>query len=190
MKRFIQSAFLALFVAGILSFSFSEKALAQETEVVTLIKFSDYQCPACKYFIPIENQLKEEYGDKLRFVHKNFPLSIHEHAQLAARTAEAAKVQGKFDEMYALIFEGQEQWSRGNAEAIFLGYAKEIGLDFEQFEKDMKSAEMQRIVMADRRQGRSAGVNSTPTYFINGKKLEGNPRTYEGFKALIDAELK
>jgi protein-disulfide isomerase len=171
---------------------FSANVLAQQTgddadsAKINIIKYSDYQCPACKYFVSIEKQLEEEYGDDLNIVTKHFPLNMHAHAQLASRAAEAARVQGKYQEMHDMIFAGQEQWARGNAEAMFIGYARDLDLDMEQFRADMNSAEMQRIVMADKREGLDLDVNSTPTFYINGMKLEQNPRTYEAFKAIID----
>ena len=152
---------------------------------VTVLKFSDFQCPACKYFVPFEEQLKEDYGDDINIVYKNFPLGMHSYAQLAARSVEAARKQGKFHEYHDLLFEGQEQWSQGNAEAIFIGYARSLELDVDMFRTDMNSAEMNRLVMEDRREGRELGVNSTPTFFVNGDKIESNPRSYEAFKAII-----
>lgn len=164
--------------------------LAQEAEgtdtKITIVKYSDYQCPACKYFVSVEEQLKEEYGDDITIITKHFPLNMHEYAQLASRAVEAARVQGKYKEMHNMIFDGQEQWARGNAEGMFLGYAKSLDLDVEQFRNDMNSADMQRIVMADKREGLNLNVNSTPTFFVNGTKLEQNPRTFEMFKSIID----
>tara|TARA_R110000868_G_scaffold306734_4_gene568149 strand:+ start:11455 stop:12072 length:618 start_codon:yes stop_codon:yes gene_type:complete len=153
---------------------------------VTLVKYSDYQCPACKYFVPFEHQLKEDFGDDINIVVKNFPLSMHPYAHVAARSSEAARKQGKYQEMHDMIFEGQEMWSRGNAETIFIGYAQTLGLNVEQFKQDMNSADMNRIVMDDRREGRELGVASTPTFFINGDKIESNPSTYPAFKALVE----
>ena len=153
---------------------------------VTLVKYSDYQCPACKYFVPFEHQLKEDFGDDINIVVKNFPLSMHPYAHVAARSSEAARKPGKYQEMHDMIFEGQEMWSRGNAETIFIGYAQTLGLNVEQFKQDMNSADMNRIVMDDRREGRELGVASTPTFFINGDKIESNPSTYPAFKALVE----
>lgn len=183
-----------LFLLSLLvTFFISAPLLAQDEATdaeVTIIKYSDYQCPACKYFVSIEEKLKEEFGDDVVIVTKHFPLNMHEHAQVAARAAEAARVQGKYQEMHDLIFEGQEQWARGNAEAMFIGYAKSLDLDVEQFKEDMNSADMQRIVMHDKREGLGLGVNSTPTFFINGTKLERNPRTYEAFKAIVEGVIE
>lgn len=157
---------------------------------VTLVKYSDYQCPACKYFVPFEHQLKEDYGDDIKIIVKNFPLSMHPYAHVAARSSEAARKQGMYQEMHDMIFEGQEQWSSGNAEAIFIGYARALGMNVEQFQQDMNSADMNRIVMSDRREGLELGVGSTPTFFINGEKMESNPSTYSAFKAVIEEYLK
>ena len=153
---------------------------------VTLVKYSDYQCPACGYFLPFEQQLKEDFGNEIQIVVKHFPLNFHAYAHVAARSVEAARKQGKYGEMHEMIFAGQQQWSEGNAEAIFVGYAQSIGLDVEMFTKDMNSAEMNRLVMADRREGRDLGVSATPTFFINGDKIENNPKTYPAFKALVE----
>ncbi len=153
---------------------------------VHLVKFSDYQCPACKVFVPFVNQLKQDFGDDIKVTYKHFPLSMHPYAHLAARSAEAARVQGKYKEMHDMIFAGQEQWSRGNAEATFIGYARALDLDVQKFQQDMNSADMNRIVMADRREGRDLGVNSTPTFFINGDKIENNPGSYPAFKAIVE----
>ncbi|MDR9417683.1 DsbA family protein [Gracilimonas sp.] len=183
-----------LFLLTFLVALFSMPLMAQETEEtepeVTIIKYSDFQCPACKYYVSIEEQIKEAYGDDVAIIYKHFPLNIHPHAQVAARAAEAARAQGKFQEMHDLIFEGQEQWARGNAEAMFIGYARELDLDVEQFQNDMNSADMQRIVMADKREGLDLNVNSTPTFYINGTKLEQNPRTFEQFKSIIDGMME
>ncbi len=159
-----------------------------EAEVI-IVKYSDYQCPACKYYYEFVQKAKQDFGGKIEVVYKHFPLNSHPYAEIAARSAEAAKKQGKFAEMNELIFAGQEQWSRGNAEGFFLGYAEHLGLNMADFRKDMNSAQMQRIVVSQKREGLALGVNSTPTMYINDIKVENNPRYYEGFKALIEEAL-
>lgn len=180
-----------LFLLTVFAMIFSGSLLAQSSDAseakITIIKYSDYQCPACKHYVPIEKDLKEAYGDDISITTKHFPLSMHEFAQVASRAVEAARVQGKYKAMHDMIFEGQEQWARGNAEAMFMGYARELDLDVEKFRSDINSAEMQRIVMADKREGLGLNVNSTPTFFVNGVKVERNPRTVEDFKAIIDS---
>lgn len=181
--------FLSLLITFLISAPlFAQDGVMDEADV-KIVKYSDYQCPACKYFVSIEEQLEEEFGDDISIVTKHFPLNMHEYAQVAARAVEAAREQGKYQEMHDMIFEEQEQWARGNAEAMFIGYAKSLDLDVEKFQEDMNSADMQRIVMADKREGLNLGVNSTPTYFINGTKLEQNPRTYEAFKSIVEGVL-
>lgn len=180
-----------LFVLTVFAFIFSAPLFAQNSEAgeakINIVKYSDYQCPACKYYVSIEEELKEEYGDEISITTKHFPLSMHEFAQVASRAAEAARVQGKYQEMHDMIFAGQEQWARGNAETMFIGYARDIGLDVDQFRSDMNSAEMQRIVMADKREGMELDVNSTPTFYVNGAKVERNPRTTAEFKTIIES---
>lgn len=184
MKR----GFLLLTLIGLL---FTGTALAQDSEPkVTIVKYSDYQCPACKYFVDIEKKLKEEYGSTIEITTKHFPLNMHEYAQLAGRAVEAAGQQGKAHEMHDIIFEGQEQWARGNAEGTFIGYAKELDLDVQQFRSDLNSAEMQRIVMEEKKEGMNLNVSSTPTFFINGEKLDRNPRTFEAFKTIVDKYME
>lgn len=180
-----------LFLLTVFALMFSAPMFAQNSETgearINIVKYSDYQCAYCKYYIPIEKELKEEYGDDISITTKHFPLSMHEFAQLASRAAEAARVQGKYQEMHDMIFAGQEQWSRGNAETMFIGYASELDLDVEKFRSDMNSAEMQRIVMADKREGMELDVNSTPTFYVNGTKVERNPRTTAEFKTIIES---
>lgn len=180
---------LTLFAVFLSGSVFAQESGADEAKI-NIIKYSDYQCPACKYYVSIEEELKEAYGDDISITTKHFPLNMHEHAQLASRAAEAARQQGKYQEMHDMIFAGQEQWARGNAESMFIGYAKSLDLDMEQFRNDLNSADMQRIVMADKRAGLEINVNSTPTFVINGQKLEQNPRSLEQFKAIIDGMLK
>ena len=156
---------------------------------VVIEKYSDYQCPACAYYHSFLKQIKQDYGSEVRIDMKHFPLAQHQYAQVAARSAEAARVQGKFDEMHDLIFAGQQQWSRGNAEAIFIGYAESLDLDVDKFTADMNSADMNRIVMANRRQGVEIGLSSTPTFVINGEKIESNPGSYPLFKELVESYM-
>lgn len=184
-------ALLSLLVIG--CSSKQNEATAQENSEaakLTLTEYSDYQCPACAYFHPIVDSLKKTYGNDLEVVYKDFPLNSHQFAALAARAAEAAKNQGKFLEMHNKLFENQQQWSSGDAESRFVGYAKEIGLDIEQFKQDLNAAETQKAVMEEKQEGVQMGVDSTPTFFINGEKLQQNPPSYEDFKALIDVYMK
>lgn len=188
MKR---GLFLTLLL-GLLSIGLTnaQDKTTSESPALKITKFSDYQCPACKYYGQMLDQAKKDFGTRIEVTYKNYPLRMHQYADLAARAAEAAKAQDKFIEMHEMLFTGQERWSRGNAEAIFIGYAQSLDLDMDQFKADMNSARMNRVVLADKREGTALGVNSTPTFFIDGKKVDRLPNSYPAFKALIESKLK
>ena len=145
---------------------------ATSTEsVATLIEYSDFQCPACASFFPVVERLISENGDKVRFVYRHFPLPQHANAVPAAIAAEAAGTQGKFWEMYTLLFEKQDEWALvANPKTLFTQYATEIGLNLEKFDTDYNSEEAKERVNAGVRSGLKAGVNSTPTFYLNGEK--------------------
>lgn len=157
---------------------------------VTLVEYSDFQCPACGAYYPLLKQLRDEFGDKIIFAYRHFPLyQIHANAGVAARAAEAAGKQGKFWEMHDVIFETQELWSlEHDAREIFLRYAESLGMDMEQFKKDIDSDEVKAEVQSDLESGIRSRVNSTPTFFLSGEKI-ANPRNYDEFKKLIEAAL-
>lgn len=164
---------------------------ANNNVTVVLTEYSDFQCPACAYFFPIVEKLKENYGSKLEVNYRHFPLNSHQYAMLAARAAEAARNQGKFKAMHDLLFQNQRQWSSsGNPQPAFINYAKKLGLDISQFKDDLNSAETQQAVIEQKRAGEERGVNSTPTFYINGEQVISLPQTYEQFKALVDIYVK
>ena len=155
---------------------------------ITLVKYSDYQCPRCAYYHLIVAQLVKELGDEFRFVFRHFPLRSHANAKAAATAAESAGRQGKFWEMHDLLFSQQDYWTRkAQTETfeIFLQYAVSLNLDVNQFQEDFTSQEIIDKVNGDYQEGRRAGVRSTPTFFLNGQKIMNKPPTYEGFKTLI-----
>lgn len=155
---------------------------------ITLVKYSDYQCPRCAYYHKVVAKLVEELGGEFRFIFRHFPLRNHFNAKPAAIAAESAGRQGKFWEMHDLLFSHQEHWAKkAQAEAleIFLQYAASLNLDVDQFQSDFISQEIIDKINDDYQEGRRADVRSTPTFFLNGKKIMNKPPTYEGFKALI-----
>ena len=157
--------------------------------MVVVTEYSDFQCPACKTYYPVIQTLAEEYGDKVAFVYRHFPLPQHQHAKRAPYAAEAAGKQGKFWEMHDKIFDNQDAWSRAeSAEGIFLGYARELGLDEDAFAQDSASDETAIRVKKDLEEGRQARINATPTFFINGSKIE-SPRSYDEFKRIISERI-
>ncbi|MBU6415407.1 DsbA family protein [Patescibacteria group bacterium] len=154
---------------------------------VVLVEYSDFQCPACGRYEPLLRQLAHEFGNKLEFVYRYFPLrQIHINAELSAVAAEAAGKQGKFWEMHDAIFDRQDDWAESpGARAMFIGYAEDLKLNVEKFKADLDSREIADRIEKDFQGGERAGVDSTPTFFLNGQKIP-NPRTYAEFQTLIN----
>ena len=139
---------------------------------IKIVEFADFQCPACAAAYPITKKIIEQNSQKVYFVARHYPLPSHDNAQIAAKAVEAAANQGKFWEMYELLFLRQKDWSgKNNAEEIFTDYAKELSLDIETFENDLDPAV--GTINTDYADGNKLGVNSTPTFFINGQKYTG-----------------
>ena len=160
---------------------------------VTLIEYSDLQCPACKAFQPILTSLMAEFDDHILFAYRHYPLkTIHQNAVIAAQAAEAAGLQGKFWEMHDKLFETQTLWgtqSRSGAIEDFTEYAVELGLDAEKFKTDIESAEVEDKVEGSFRTATDAGLNSTPTFFLNGEQIR-NPKNLEEFRNVIRNALE
>jgi protein-disulfide isomerase len=155
-----------------------------ESAAVTVVEFSDFQCPFCKRVTPTLDQILNEYGGRVRIAFKHLPLDIHPMAMAAHIAAEAANRQGKFWEMYQRIFANQQDL----APATFTRYARELGLDVVRFERDVASSEVRARVDADKELADSLEVTGTPGFFVNGRFLSG-AQPFESFKRLIDAEL-
>lgn len=157
---------------------------------VALIEYGDFQCPACSQYYPIVKQIAETYKDKITVQFRNFPLiQIHPNAMAAHRAAEAADKQGKFWEMHDLLYETQNDWaSSNNAGPIFESYAQQLGLDMGKFKTDVASEEINALINADRQEGNKIGANSTPTFVLDGVKVD-NPRSLEDFTKLIDEAI-
>ncbi|HEY4479160.1 MAG TPA: DsbA family protein [Candidatus Paceibacterota bacterium] len=150
----------------------------------TLLEYSDFECPACRAYYPVLKQIHDEFGSKIRFVYRHFPLTQHANARLAARAAEAAGVQGKFWEMHDRIFDTQETWAaKPDAEQKFIALAEELGLDMTKFEKDMRSKSIGDKIDSHYSGGQSYGVNVTPTFFINNTRFTFN--SFEEMKKAI-----
>ncbi len=151
---------------------------------VTVVEFSDFQCPFCKRVNPTLVEVEKAYGDKVRIGFKHLPLPMHPQALPAAIAAEAARRQGKFWPMHDKLFADQQNLS----EETFVKYAKELGLNGEQFKKDLASPEVRAKVDADAREANTLGVNGTPGFFINGRFLSG-AQPFPAFKQIIDEEI-
>lgn len=156
---------------------------------VTVTEFGDFQCPACKAFEPIMQQLRQDYGNKVKIVYKHFPLTqIHANAMPSARAAQAASLQGKFWQYHDLLYEKQEEWSNlPDSTDKFVEYAKTLKLDIERFQKDMKSKSVQAAIDKEADEGISIGVNATPTVYVNSIKVSVSG--YNELKKIIDQAL-
>lgn len=157
----------------------------------TLVEFADFQCPACASAHPTIKKTLETYKGRVNYVFRHFPLTqIHKNALAAAQAAEAAGAQGKFWEMADILFVNQKEWSESNDPlGIFIEYAKKLGIDADKFENAVKSNTYRSKIQEDTSDGNSLGVNSTPTYYVDGKKLEGVPNENTLSKT-IDEALK
>lgn len=137
---------------------------------VTVVEFSDYECPHCAAAIPVLRQISRDFEGRVRMVHMNFPLSGHIHAMPAARAALAAGRQNKFWEMNDLLFQNQRHLETQDIER----YATQLGLDMVRFRTDSASPETEAAVQATRREGERLQISGTPTIFINGRRFELN----------------
>jgi len=145
----------------------SAATLGNNQAATFLVEFSDFQCPACKTFSSLVKEVVEKNKDNLFFSYRHFPLSQHKLAVPAALAAEAAGEQGKFWEMHDYIFANQESLS----EEFLLAAADKLGLDKEKYEKAFKEKIYQDKINKDLSDGTKFGVDSTPTFFLNGEKL-------------------
>jgi len=170
----------------------ADQVRGPETAPITLIEYSDFQCPACAAYFPIIQKLKEDLGEDLRFVYRHYPLrQIHPNAQGSAQAAEAAGKQGQFWEMHDLIFKNQTRWSSLSARdalKTFTGYAKDLGLDENKFTDDFNSDAVNAKIKADEKGGTSLGIPGTPTFFLNGQPL-ASPQSYENFLQTLQEEI-
>ena len=158
---------------------------------VNLTEYGDFECPACKAYFPLVDQIVEEYGDRVAFQFRHFPLTqIHANALIASRAAEAAGKQNKFFEFHDILYQQQDNWKTvSDPTSFFEGYATQLSLNIEQFKADLRSSEASDSINADRKVAQDLGSSSTPTFVLNGKRLETNPTDLEGFKKLLDEAL-
>ena len=153
---------------------------------VTLIEYSDFQCPACEAKFFVVSKLLTEASTTIRFAYRYFPLPQHANAISSSMAAEAAGAQGKFWDMYDLLFTNHTDWTElADPTSVYVGYAKKIGLDTDKFTTDLSSTTLRAEIDANLADGQAIGINATPTFFINGKVIN-TPQTYAEFKDLID----
>lgn len=158
--------------------------LGNKDAKVVIVEFADFECPFCSRARALIKAAHQKHPDKVAVYFKQFPLSFHQHSTLAATAALAAHKQGRFWEMYDLLFDNQTQLS----EKKILEFAQGLGLNMDTFAKDWKSPEIQDLVQKQVKQGNDAAVNSTPTFFINGRRYVGEPSP-EAFLQAVEREL-
>jgi len=151
---------------------------------VTIVEFSDFECPFCSRAAEATTKLKEKYGDKVRFVFRQFPLSFHKNAHLAAEAALAAHAQGKFWEFHDKLFANQQKLDRESLE----GFAKELGLNVPTFKKALDSKAHVATVDAEMKLGEEVAVQGTPTMFLNGARI-ADPTNFETISQQIEKAL-
>jgi protein-disulfide isomerase len=158
---------------------------------VTLEEFADFQCPSCGLYYGELKKIEEEFGTRLRVIFREYPLyPKHEHSVLAAQAAEAAGMQGRFWDMHDKLYENQKTWSdEKDALPFFVDYARQIGLDMDRFNRDLNSDAVAARISGDGIRAHALGVESTPTFFVNGQEAKGDSWSPEGLRAMINKAL-
>lgn len=151
---------------------------------VTIVEFSDFQCPYCSKAAEVTAKIKEKYGSKVHFVFRQYPLSFHQSAEGAAQAALAANEQGKFWEYHDQMFKNQTKLSREDLET----YAKDVGLNVTKFKADLDANKHLERVKADMKMGNDVAVQGTPTMFLNGKRIS-NPTDFDAVSKDIESAL-
>ena len=154
------------------------------TAPVTIVEWSDFQCPFCSQAADLVHQILDAYPNDVRFCFKNYPLPFHPQGMPAAKAALAAGKQGKFFEMHDLMFKHQKELNPEN----YNKWAGEIGLNVDQFKKDMEDPAIAAQVTAEMKEAGEVGVRGTPSFFIDGKQPAG--RSFELYKSIIDENIK
>jgi protein-disulfide isomerase len=164
----------------------SHRVTTPATEKAQLVEFLDFECESCRAAVPLVEELKKEYGDRISFVHRYFPLPGHRNSGTAALAVEAAAQQGKYPQMYTKMFDTQTEWGekQDSQAALFRTYAKELGLDMAKYDANVAAEATKERIRKDIANGKALGVTGTPTCFLNGKKLTLNSDTQ--FRQLLD----
>ncbi|MEC3853187.1 DsbA family protein [Paenarthrobacter ureafaciens] len=155
-------------------------------EKAQLVEFLDFECESCRAAEPLVQELKKEYGDRISFVHRYFPLPGHRNSGTAALAAEAAAQQGKYQDMATKLFATQPEWGeqQSSQAALFRTFAQELGLDMAKYDAAVADQATKDRISQDVADGKAFGVTGTPTFFLNGKKLTLN--TEAQFRQLLD----
>jgi protein-disulfide isomerase len=155
---------------------------------LSVIEYSDFQCPFCAQYAPILDALRAKYGGRVQFVFRFFPLANHEYATISAKAAYAAFLQGKFWEMHDLLFENQKEWSESaDPRPAFDSYAKSLGLDLDKFHADADAQSTTDFIAKQAAEGKRAGVTHTPWFVVGDSVVL--PRSLDEFDKLIQEAL-
>lgn len=170
------------------------KMKGAENPVVTIVEFSDFQCPACQAAQSYVSQLEKTYPDKVKVVYRHFPLdSIHVNARLAAQASEVALSQGKFWEFHDKLFASQKEWekiaNKDEVKAKFAEYAAELQIDKQMFLEKIESPETIQMVKNDSDLGDALSIQATPTFYVNGKPTAA-PQLLETVRSLTEQAQK
>ncbi|MFX1822296.1 thioredoxin domain-containing protein [Pseudarthrobacter sp. CC4] len=151
----------------------SHRLTTPSTEKAQLVEFLDFECEACRAAVPLVEELKEEFGHRITFVNRYFPLPSHKNSGQATLAVEAAAQQGKYEQMADKMFETQPQWGEKQEfqNALFRTFAEELGLDMEKYDAAVASEATKDRIRKDIADGKALGVTGTPTFFLNGEKL-------------------
>lgn len=163
--------------------------IGSDSAKVKLVEFSDFQCPACAAAEPFVQQIRNTYPNEVLLIYRHFPLSQHRNAKKATTVSEAAGEEGKFWPMHDKLFETQSQWENlPDATDFFVNLAKQLGLDEQKVKAALQNDLYKQKIDEDVSEGISLGVNSTPTFFLNGHKMD--LRTFNDIRAALDQELQ
>lgn len=165
--------------------------IGSDSAKVKLVEFSDLECPACAAAEPYVKKVRSDYPEQVQLIYRHFPLPQHTHSRQVAIFAEAATEQGKFWEMHDKLFDTQAQWTtlpEKEAAVFFLNLAKDLNLDKDKLSKALEDPKTKARVDGDEAESRRLGVNSTPTFFLNGRKL--NLQSFSDLNTAVANELK
>lgn len=156
---------------------------------VTFVEFLDFECEACRAAYPAVEQLRTEYADRVTFVARYFPITSHANAENAAVAVEAAAQQGRFEAMYQRMFETQTEWGEQQVSKadVFRGFATDLGLDMNSYDEAVADPATLERVRRDRADGEAAGVQGTPTFFLDGVRIR--PESLDELRSQLDLAL-
>lgn len=175
---------------AIVSIDYSKgQKIGSDSAKVRLVEFSDFQCPACLAAEPVIRKIRSTYPDQVQLIYRHFPLPQHAHGREAASFAEAAGEQGRFWEMHNKLFDAQAEWSSlPEVNLFFMDLGKQVGLDEGKLKQAAAENGVKQRIEDDIAEGQRLGVNSTPTFFINGHRL--NLQSFEDLNTAVAEELK